>query len=77
MKGFTVADIQASTEAITWRVGMLRSSSITLTSIRGRKQTRNEMKIVSIIWKNKEGLKKWQGSFLASSLFSFSVSVAS
>ena len=49
MNGLTVADIQASTEAMTWRVGILRSSSITLTSIRGRKQTRNEMKIVNII----------------------------
>ena len=49
MKGLIVADIQARTLAMMWIAGKATSSSTTLTSIRGRKHTRKEMKMVSII----------------------------
>ena len=44
-----MADPQARTEAMTWRVGTRISSSATLTSIRGRKLTRKHRKMDSII----------------------------
>ena len=50
MNGLMVADIQARTLAMMWTAGKATSSSTTLTSMRGRKQTRKEMKIVNIIW---------------------------
>ena len=70
MNGFTIDDIQARTEATTWRVGILTSSSMTLTNMRGRKQTRKEMKMVSII------LVRRRSSFLWDEATQFSLDAA-
>ena len=65
-----MADIQARTEATTWRVGILTSSSTTLTNMRGRKQTRKEMKMVNII------LVRRRSSFLWDEATQFSLEAA-
>ena len=60
MNGLMVADIHARTDATTWMVGNLTSSSTTLTSMSGRKHTRKERKMVSIIFVSLKSSFLWE-----------------
>ena len=75
MKGFTTAEAQARTEATMCKKGNWTSSSATLTSMRGKKQTRKQRKIVSIILVKRISSRRcadwaaFKAEFLASEAF--------